>query len=69
MKKLLYASLTLFVVWFASTACFPIYVNTPTRPVTPPEPTATPCVPDSQSTAPCGIPVPGDVSSSPEQVG
>lgn len=34
MKKLLYSALALFVVWFASTACFPIYVG-PSRPEVP----------------------------------
>lgn len=27
MRKILYSALSLFVVWFASTACFPIYVG------------------------------------------
>ena len=28
MRKILYSFLSLFVIWFASTACFPIYVGT-----------------------------------------
>ena len=64
MRKILYSALSLFVVWFASTACFPIYVGT-SRPELTPCPTSgsdpgnldVPCDPTSTPT-PLAVPVP-----------
>jgi hypothetical protein len=50
MRKILYGALSLFVVWFASTACFPIYVGTN-------RPEVAPCQTAGDPNIPCVEPV------------
>lgn len=49
MRKILYSALSLFVVWFASTACFPIYVGSS-------RPELAPCQPVSEASDDPGTP-------------